>query len=84
MMSELVAYARRPEDVSDELVATVATNLQIFGKSIKTMFNGLSLLKLFSEEPELSATVAENVNAELANGRDIFQSNPSSAVCLYS
>ena len=26
VMSDLVSYTRRPEDVSDELVATVATN----------------------------------------------------------
>ncbi|MDO9537599.1 MAG: hypothetical protein Q7J68_04700, partial [Thermoplasmata archaeon] len=45
VMSDLIKYDRKPELVSDELVATVATALQISGKSTKTMFNGLSLLK---------------------------------------
>ena len=45
-MSELVNYDRRPEGVSDVIAATVAAILQITGKSTKTLFNGLSLLKL--------------------------------------
>ena len=48
-MSELVNYDRRPEGVSDVIAATVAAILQITGKSTKTLFNGLSLLKLSDE-----------------------------------
>ncbi|MCX5811236.1 MAG: ParB/RepB/Spo0J family partition protein [Proteobacteria bacterium] len=54
VMSELIKYDRKPELVSDELVATVATALQISGKSTKTMFNGFSLLKL---PPEIQAAI---------------------------
>ena len=49
VMSDLIKYDRKPELVPDELVATVATALQITGKSTKTLFNGLSLLKLPDE-----------------------------------
>ena len=49
VMSDLIKYDRKPELVPDELVATVATALQISGKSTKTLFNGLSLLKLPDE-----------------------------------
>ncbi|MCX5815526.1 MAG: ParB/RepB/Spo0J family partition protein [Proteobacteria bacterium] len=54
VMSDLIKYDRKPELVSDELVATVATALQISGKSTKTLFNGLSLLKL---PPEIQAEI---------------------------
>ena len=49
VMSELVSYKLKPDDLSDELVPTVGTILEITGKSISTLFNGLSLLKLFDE-----------------------------------
>ena len=45
VMSELTWYMRKPEDVSGEVVATFATTLYIVGKSIKTLFNVVSLLK---------------------------------------
>ncbi|MCX5809646.1 MAG: hypothetical protein NTX36_09800 [Proteobacteria bacterium] len=48
-MSELMWYMRKPEDVSEEVVATVATTLEIVGKTARTLYNGLSLLK-FPEE----------------------------------
>ena len=54
VMSDLIKYDRKPELVPDELVATVATALQISGKSTKTLFNGLSLLKL---PPEIQIAI---------------------------
>ena len=45
---------RAPEYTSGEVVATFATTLEIVGKSIKTMFNGPSLLKL---SPEIQAEI---------------------------
>jgi hypothetical protein len=54
VMSELMYYDRRPEDVSKEFAATVAATLEISGKSIKTLFNGISLLKL---SPEIQAEI---------------------------
>ena len=53
-MSELMWYMRKPEDISEEVVATVATTLEISGKSIKTLFNMISLLKL---SPEIQAEI---------------------------
>jgi hypothetical protein len=50
----LVNYDRRPDGVSDAIAATVAAILQISGKSTKTLFNGLSLLKL---PPEIQAAI---------------------------
>ncbi|MCX5808505.1 MAG: hypothetical protein NTX36_03910 [Proteobacteria bacterium] len=40
------SYNRRPEQVSGEFVATVATVLQISEKSYPTLFRTISLLKL--------------------------------------
>jgi len=53
-MSELIRYKLKPDDLSDELVPTVGTNSEITGKSITTLYNGLSLLKLF---PEIQAAI---------------------------
>ena len=49
VMSELVSYNRRPEDLPEEIAVTVTAIVEISGKSIKTLFNGLSLLKLPDE-----------------------------------
>ncbi|MCX5809774.1 MAG: ParB/RepB/Spo0J family partition protein [Proteobacteria bacterium] len=49
VMNELMKVIREPEYASQEFIATVAMTLEISGKSIKTMFNGLSLLKLPDE-----------------------------------
>ena len=49
VMSELVNYNRSPDYVSEGFSATVAETLGISGKSTKTLFNGLSLLKLPDE-----------------------------------
>jgi ParB family chromosome partitioning protein len=56
VMSELVSYDRRPDGVSDAIAATVAAILEISGKSTKTLFNGLSLLKL---PPEMQAAIRQ-------------------------
>jgi hypothetical protein len=47
-------YDRRPEDVSKEFAATVAATIEISGKSIKTLYNMISLLKL---SPEIQAEI---------------------------
>ena len=44
-MSELVIYDRRPEDLSKEIADTLSAIAEIAGKSIRTLFDGLSLLK---------------------------------------
>jgi len=49
LMNELMKVIREPEYASQEFIATVAMTLEISGKSIKTLFNGLSLLKLPDE-----------------------------------
>ncbi|MCX5806850.1 MAG: ParB/RepB/Spo0J family partition protein [Proteobacteria bacterium] len=54
VMNELVSYDRRPDGVSAEIAATFAAILEISGKSTKTLFNGLSLLKL---SPEIQAEI---------------------------
>jgi hypothetical protein len=48
-MSELVVYERRPGDQLEEIRETVTRISEIAGKSIKTLFNGISLLKLSDE-----------------------------------
>ncbi len=49
VMSELVSYDRRPEDLSKEIAETFSATAEIVGKTIRTMYNGLSLLKLPDE-----------------------------------
>jgi len=49
VMSELIRYKLKPDGLSDELVPTVGTILEITGKAITTLFNGISLLKLSDE-----------------------------------
>ena len=49
VMSGLIRFKLKPDDLSDELVPTVGTNLEITGKSITTLFNMVSLLKLSDE-----------------------------------
>ena len=45
VMNELVVYERRPGDQLEEIRETVSRISEIAGKSIKTLYNGLSLLK---------------------------------------
>jgi hypothetical protein len=49
VMSDLVVYERRPEDLPTEIRVTVTQISEIIGKSIKTLFNVISLLKLVPE-----------------------------------
>ena len=49
VMNELTSYNRRPEDVPEEIAFTVKAIIEVSGKSIRTLFNGLSLLKFFDE-----------------------------------
>jgi len=49
VMSELIRYKLKPDDLSDEMVPTVGTISEITGKSITTLFNMISLLKLSDE-----------------------------------
>ena len=54
VVSELVSYNRRPEDLPEEIAVTVTAIFEISGKSIKTLFNMISLLKL---PPEIQAEI---------------------------
>jgi len=54
VMSELVSYNRRPEDLSQEIATTVVATAKIAVKSITTLFNMISLLKL---SPEIQAEI---------------------------
>ncbi|MCX5813785.1 MAG: ParB/RepB/Spo0J family partition protein [Proteobacteria bacterium] len=49
VMSELVMYNRRPEDLPEEIAITVIAISEISGKSIMTLHRTISLLKLSSE-----------------------------------
>ncbi|MCX5808763.1 MAG: hypothetical protein NTX36_05230 [Proteobacteria bacterium] len=58
-MTNLMSYDLKHGSVSEVIAATVAAIIEISGKSTRTMLRTISILKLFSEEPELSATFAE-------------------------
>ncbi|MCX5808094.1 MAG: ParB/RepB/Spo0J family partition protein [Proteobacteria bacterium] len=49
VMNDLIKYDRRPDDLTQEIVETVSTISEIAGKTVRTLFNGLSLLKLSDE-----------------------------------
>jgi ParB family chromosome partitioning protein len=49
VMSTLVSYKRRPEDLPEGVAPTVGAIIEISGKSISTLFNVISLLKLSDE-----------------------------------
>ncbi|MEI6153969.1 MAG: hypothetical protein WCQ90_07765, partial [Deltaproteobacteria bacterium] len=49
VMSDLVKVMRAPEYASQGFLETVSKTLEISGKTAKTLYNGLSLLKLSSE-----------------------------------
>ena len=53
-MSDLIKYNRKPDTLQEEMVTTVVTISEISGKSITTLYNGLSLLKL---PPEIQAEI---------------------------
>ncbi|MCX5806201.1 MAG: ParB/RepB/Spo0J family partition protein [Proteobacteria bacterium] len=54
VMSELVRYKLRTDDISNQLTPTVGVIIEITGKSISTLFNIISLLKL---SPEIQAEI---------------------------
>ncbi|MCX5808107.1 MAG: ParB/RepB/Spo0J family partition protein [Proteobacteria bacterium] len=49
VMSELVSYDRRPEDLPEEIALNVRAIIEIAGKSIQTLHRTISLLKLSDE-----------------------------------
>jgi hypothetical protein len=49
IMNDLTSYNRRPDDVSKAIVDTLSTIAEISGKSTRTPFNGISILKLPDE-----------------------------------
>ena len=54
VMSDLVSYNRRPEDLPEEIALNVRAIIEIAGKSIQTLHRTISLLKL---SPEIQAEV---------------------------
>jgi ParB family chromosome partitioning protein len=56
VMSTLVSYKRRPEDLPEGVAPTVGAIIEISGKSISTLFNVISLLKL---PDEIQAAIRE-------------------------
>ncbi len=46
VMSTLVSYRRRPEDLPEGIAPTVGAIIEISGKSYSTLFRNISLLKL--------------------------------------
>ena len=54
VMSELVSYDRRPEDLSKEIADTLSAIAEIAGKSIRTLSRTLSLLKT---PPEIQVAI---------------------------
>jgi ParB family transcriptional regulator, chromosome partitioning protein len=46
VMNESISYQRRAEGMAGEIAATVGAIVEITGKSINSIYNGLSLLKL--------------------------------------
>ena len=64
VMSALVSCTRRPEDLPGEVAKTVLAIAEIVGKSIMTVFNGLSLLKL----PDEIQTAVSTGNLPVSQG----------------
>jgi ParB-like chromosome segregation protein Spo0J len=59
VMSDLVSYNRRPEDLAEEIADTLSAIAEISGKSTRTLLRTISLLKL---PPEIQAAIrAENL-----------------------
>ncbi|MCX5805439.1 MAG: ParB/RepB/Spo0J family partition protein [Proteobacteria bacterium] len=54
VMCDLVSYNRRPEDLPEEIATTFVATTKIAAKSISTLFNIISLLKL---SPEIQAAI---------------------------
>ena len=49
VMSDLVSYNRRPEDLPEEIALNVRAFIEIAGKSIQTLHRTISVLKLYTE-----------------------------------
>ncbi|MCX5811526.1 MAG: ParB N-terminal domain-containing protein, partial [Proteobacteria bacterium] len=49
VMSDLIKYNRKPDTLSEAVVSTVDTTMQISGKAYTSLFRTISLLKLSSE-----------------------------------
>ncbi len=54
VMSELIKYKLKPDDLSNQFTPTVGVITEITGKSITTLYNGLSLLNL---SPEIQGAI---------------------------
>ena len=70
VMSVLVSYKRRPEDLSDQVAPTVGAMIEITGKSITTLYNGISLLK----NPDEIRTAISEGTLQVSQGY-LFASN---------
>jgi ParB family chromosome partitioning protein len=55
IMSDLVSYNRRPEDLPEEIADTLSAIAEISGKSTRTLLRMISLLKL---SPEIQAEIS--------------------------
>ena len=56
LMSDFIKYSRKPDLLPEETVKTVLTAVEICGKTVMTLYNGLSLLKL---SPEIQAAISD-------------------------
>ena len=56
LMSDLVSYDRRPEDISQEFADTVSAIVQIAGKTTRTLLRTISLL---TNPPDIQAAISE-------------------------
>ncbi len=70
VMSEIVSYKLRPDDLLNQVTPTVGVMIEITGKSITTLFNTISLLKL---SPEIQAAISAG-NLPVSQGY-IFAAN---------
>jgi hypothetical protein len=72
-MAESVRYNRKPETLSEEIVTTVVTISKISVKSITTLLNVISLLKLV---PKIQDAIAAGI-LPVSQGY-LFAANPGS------
>ena len=71
VLNEMMSYNRRPDSVSEIIAATVAAIIEISGKSSKTLYNLISLLKT---PPEIQSAIQAG-NLPVSQGY-IFAANP--------
>ena len=78
VMNEIMNYNLKVENVSEAMTETVSVIVDIAGKSIRTLFNGLSFLKLPEEirtaivPPLLGLNRTEGTGRTGAGGRKVF------------